>query len=83
MEFKFLIPTEDLDIVIDNIDYFKKLFPRFEILSDNFIVEDETFVEYSEGVDMFSFKEVVFQLDHLNNFWAMAKFVHEFKSRLL
>ncbi len=83
MEIKADISVEDLEVIQENMDYFLKVFPRFRIVADYFKLEDETFVEYSEGVDMFSFKEVVFEMDNMNNFWALAKFVQQFKMEKL
>lgn len=76
MEIKFTISVEDLEVIENNMDYFLKLFPRFKILSDHFVVEDERITEIS---GMFDYKEVVFEHDNINNLWAMAKFVQQLK----
>lgn len=79
MEIKFTISVDDLLVIKENMSYFQQFLPRFKIISDNFEIDDPTFVEYDEGVDMFSFKEAVFELDNLNNFWTMAKLVQQLK----
>ncbi len=79
MKFEIVIATEDLDIIQEHIEYFQKVFPRFEILSEHFSVDNDPTVEYTGGADIFTFKEAIFQLDSANNLWAMAKIIQNFK----
>lgn len=83
MEIKAFISVEDIVVIKDNMDYFKSIFPRFKIISDYFVVDDERFVEYTEGADMFDWKEVTMEIDSYNNFWCLAKFVQQFKMEKL
>lgn len=75
MEIKFEIPAIDLEIIYEHIEYLTNELPRFKIISDNFLVHDETFSEYNGGATMFDWKEVVMEIDSLNNFWALSKIV--------
>jgi hypothetical protein len=79
MRIEIVIATDDLDIIQEHIDFFKQTFLRFEIISENFSVEDETNVEYTGGADVFTFKNAVFEIDSINNLWAMAKMVQSYK----
>lgn len=79
MEIKFTISVDDLEVIQNSMDYFVGLFPRFKIVSDNLMVDDQRFTEYTGEAGMFDFKEVVFELDNINNLWAMAKFVQMLK----
>lgn len=80
--FKFFMPTEDVDIIKENIGRFKKLFREFELLSDHLVVEDDTLAEYGDGCDMFSLKEVELKFsDNINHFWTLAKMVEKIKNK--
>lgn len=74
------MPTEDLEIVQDNIDYFQKYF-NFKILDDHFEIDDDSLADYSGGATQFDWKEVTLEMDSLNNFWALAKLVQIKKSK--
>jgi len=75
MKFNFEIPTEDLEYIKDNIEQIKKVFYRFSIIDEHFLVHDESLCEYEGGADMFTWKEVEFNMDDLHDFWSLAKFV--------
>ena len=79
MRVEFILPDEDLEIIKDNIDFFKQTFLRFDIISDQFMIDDDPTVEYIGNAHEFTFKEATFEIDSLNNLWAMAKLVQNFK----
>lgn len=79
MKIDIVIATDDLDIIQENLEFFKELFLRFEILDEHFSVDNNPTTEYSGGADVFTFKDAIFEIDSHNNLWAMAKMIQNFK----
>lgn len=77
MEIKFDIPTNDLEVIQDNIDFLQKHI-GFKILDDYFKVQDESLADYEGGATMFDWKEVIIEIQSINNLWALAKLVQRF-----
>ena len=64
--------TEDILEIHRNMDTFKKMFPRFEVIGKSLIVDDGTEEWDGEPEDMY---EVGFNFVSMNNFWMMAKMI--------
>lgn len=76
------MPTEDVEIIKDNLPITEHILPRFKFIDDRFIMYDERLCDYEGGADMFSWKEVKLEIDDYNHFWWLAKWVQIKKMKI-
>lgn len=76
MRVKCEMALEDVELIHIHMNYFKGLFPKFEIISRSLSYEPEDTEWEGDPCDFF---EVEFEIGTMNHFWTLAKCIGEIK----